>query len=76
MIYKYIFKTLKNIENRENRENREKNYKVNFCINIRDNGIQCKAIKKNGKQCKQMGKERQTGGIIINGYCTYHKHLR
>ena len=32
----------------------------------------CLFIKKNGKQCRQNGKPNQTGGSIINGYCSYH----
>jgi hypothetical protein len=36
----------------------------------------CQAIKKNGRPCRQCGKENQTGGLIIYGYCKYHKHIR
>ena len=36
----------------------------------------CQAIKKNGRPCRQCGKENQSGGPIIYGYCKYHKHLR
>ena len=33
----------------------------------------CQFIKKNGKQCRQTGKETQSGGPIIDGYCNYHR---
>jgi|MEHZ01.4.fsa_nt_MEHZ011120021.1_2 hypothetical protein len=33
----------------------------------------CIFIKKNGKQCRQSGKPSQSGGPIINQYCSYHK---
>lgn len=33
----------------------------------------CKFIKKDGKQCRQRGKPSQSGGPIINGYCSYHR---
>tara|TARA_B100000902_G_C27005187_1_gene761869 strand:- start:190 stop:435 length:246 start_codon:yes stop_codon:yes gene_type:complete len=33
----------------------------------------CQFIKGNGKQCRQTGKESQSGGPIINGYCRYHR---
>lgn len=34
----------------------------------------CKFIKKDGKQCRQRGKPSQSGGPIINGYCSYHRN--
>ena len=33
----------------------------------------CQFIKGNGKQCRQTGKESQSGGPIIDGYCRYHR---
>ena len=33
----------------------------------------CKFIKKGGKQCRQSGKPNQSGGPIIDGYCSYHR---
>ena len=36
-------------------------------------GERCIFIKKNGKQCRQSGKTSQSGGPIINQYCSYHK---
>tara|TARA_B110000285_G_C14809991_1_gene461513 strand:- start:148 stop:408 length:261 start_codon:yes stop_codon:yes gene_type:complete len=32
----------------------------------------CIFIKKDGKQCRQSGKPTQSGGPIINQYCSYH----
>ena len=34
----------------------------------------CIFIKKDGKQCRQRGKPSQSGGPIINGYCSYHRN--
>ena len=41
-----------------------------------NNRKRCKFIKKNGKQCRQSGKENQSGGEIINGYCNYHRKTK
>ena len=41
--------------------------------NQKDNHNRCVAIKKNGKRCRQMGKKNQSGGEIINGYCSFHR---
>uniref|UniRef100_A0A6C0L216 Uncharacterized protein n=1 Tax=viral metagenome TaxID=1070528 RepID=A0A6C0L216_9ZZZZ len=35
----------------------------------------CQYIKAGGKQCRQSGKETQTGGPIIDGYCKYHRKI-
>jgi hypothetical protein len=36
----------------------------------------CKATKWNGNRCRQEGQPNQTGGPIIDGYCSYHKKFR
>ena len=33
----------------------------------------CQCIKKDGKQCRQSGRPTQSGGPIINGFCSYHR---
>ena len=40
---------------------------------INQNKQRCQFIKKNGKRCRQVGKPSQSGGPIINGYCSYHR---
>ena len=35
----------------------------------------CQHIKADGKQCRQSGKETQSGGPIIDGYCKYHRQF-
>lgn len=64
-------KTNQNINNKNiNNKNINSKNKENTQGNER-----CKFIKKNGKQCRQRGKENQSGGPILNGYCKYHRHL-
>lgn len=41
---------------------------------VKTKNERCKYIKKNGKRCRQCGKPKQTGGPIINGYCSFHKN--
>lgn len=39
----------------------------------KENINRCQFTKKNGKQCRQCGKENQTGGEIVGGFCNYHR---
>lgn len=36
----------------------------------------CRATKRNGSRCRQEGKPNQSGGQIIDGYCSYHANQR
>lgn len=51
-----------------------KNNEVKIQINITHE--RCLAIKNTGTRCRQRGKENQSGGEIINGYCSYHSKQR
>ena len=65
-LFTYIFRTC---------EQKPTNYTINVDINIKKtivNQTQCQGTKRNGNPCKQSGKPQQTGGPIINGFCSYH----